>query len=148
MPNLSEQKSCPGSEEGEREDFCKRPWLLVGGPSCRDQTSNTGHWGWERFRQKGADHAQVFPQHSDWDQPQIPCVSDSVTPWTSACRAPLSMGFSRKEYWSGLPFPSPADQTICLLNWSWILYHWATWEALGENTPWIFSHFTQSWLPE
>ena len=29
------------------------------------------------------------------------------TPWTIACQAPLSMGFSRQEYWSGLPFPSP-----------------------------------------
>ena len=26
-------------------------------------------------------------------------------PWTVACQAPLSMGFSRQEYWSGLPFP-------------------------------------------
>ena len=32
-----------------------------------------------------------------------------VTPWTVAHRAPLSMGFSRQEYWSGLPFPSPGD---------------------------------------
>ena len=30
-----------------------------------------------------------------------------VTPWTVACQAPLSMEFSRQEYWSGLPFPSP-----------------------------------------
>ena len=30
-------------------------------------------------------------------------------PWTAACQAPLSMGFSRQEYWSGLPFPSPGD---------------------------------------
>ena len=30
-----------------------------------------------------------------------------VTPWTVACQAPLSMGFSTQEYWSGLPFPSP-----------------------------------------
>ena len=30
-----------------------------------------------------------------------------ATPWTVACRAPLSMGFSRQEYFSGLPFPSP-----------------------------------------
>ena len=30
-------------------------------------------------------------------------------PWTGACQAPLSMGFSRQEYWSGLPFPSPGD---------------------------------------
>ena len=32
-----------------------------------------------------------------------------VTPWTVACQAPLSMGFSRQEDWSGLPFPSPGD---------------------------------------
>ena len=32
-----------------------------------------------------------------------------MTPWTVACKAPLSMGFSRQEYWSGLPFPSPEN---------------------------------------
>ena len=32
-----------------------------------------------------------------------------ATPWTVACQAPLCMGFSRQEYWSGLPFPSPGD---------------------------------------
>ena len=32
-----------------------------------------------------------------------------VTLWTVACQAPLSMEFSRQEYWSGLPFPSPGD---------------------------------------
>ena len=31
------------------------------------------------------------------------------TPWTAACQAPLSMGFSRQEYWSGLPCPPPGD---------------------------------------
>ena len=32
-----------------------------------------------------------------------------ATPWTAAHQAPLSMKFSIQEYWSGLPFPSPAD---------------------------------------
>ena len=32
-----------------------------------------------------------------------------VTPWTAVYQAPPSMGFSRQEYWSGLPFPSPGD---------------------------------------
>ena len=32
-----------------------------------------------------------------------------VTPWTVARQTPLSMGLSRQEYWSGLPFPSPGD---------------------------------------
>ena len=36
-------------------------------------------------------------------------MSDSETPWTVAYQAPPSMGFSRQEYWSGLPFLSPGD---------------------------------------
>ena len=37
------------------------------------------------------------------------CVRLFVTLWTGACHVPLSMGFSRQEYWSGLPFPPPGD---------------------------------------
>ena len=37
------------------------------------------------------------------------CVQLSATPWTVAHQAPLSMGFSKQEYWSGLPCPLPAD---------------------------------------
>ena len=36
-------------------------------------------------------------------------MSNSATPWTVARQAPLSMGFSRQEDWSGLPFPPPGD---------------------------------------
>ena len=36
-------------------------------------------------------------------------ISDFATPWTVARQAPLSMEFSRQEFWSGLPFPSPGD---------------------------------------
>ena len=36
-----------------------------------------------------------------------------VMPWTAACQVPLSMGFSKQEHWSRLPFPSP----ICILVW-------------------------------
>ena len=36
-------------------------------------------------------------------------MSNSVIAWTVAYWAPLSMGFSRQGYWSGLPFPSPED---------------------------------------
>ena len=36
-------------------------------------------------------------------------MSDSATPWTVAHQAPPTMEFSRQEYWSGLPFPSPGD---------------------------------------
>ena len=36
-------------------------------------------------------------------------VADSLPPWPLACQAPLSMEFSRQEYWSGLPLPPPGD---------------------------------------
>ena len=42
-----------------------------------------------------------------WFSHQV--VLTLATPWTIACQAPQSMGFSRQEYWSGLPFPSPGD---------------------------------------
>ena len=37
------------------------------------------------------------------------CVQLFATPWTVAYQTPPSMEFSRQEYWSGLPFPSPGD---------------------------------------
>ena len=39
----------------------------------------------------------------------LSCVLLFATPWTVAPQAPPSMGFSRQEDWSGLPFPSPGD---------------------------------------
>ena len=39
----------------------------------------------------------------------LSCVWLFVTPWSVACQGPLFMEFSRQEYWSGLPFPSPED---------------------------------------
>ena len=53
-----------------------------------------------------------------WQLPRVTCtvvvyslshIQLFATPWTVAHQAPLSMGFSRQEYWSGLPFPSPGD---------------------------------------
>ena len=37
-----------------------------------------------------------------------------VTPWTAAHQAPPSMGFSRQEYWSGVPWPSPSKGWMML----------------------------------
>ena len=53
------------------------------------------------------------------------CVRFFVTLWTVASQGPLSMGFSRQEYWSGLPCPPPRDLPnpriqpclLCLLHW-------------------------------
>ena len=39
----------------------------------------------------------------------LSCVQLFETPWAVSCQAPLSVGFSRQEHWSGLPFPPPGD---------------------------------------
>ena len=63
-----------------------------------------------------------------------------VTPWTVACQAPLSMAFSREEYWSGLPCPPPGDlpnpriEPTCLMSPALaggFFTTSATWEALS-----------------
>ena len=56
----------------------------------------------------------------------------SATPWAVAHQAPLSMGFFKQEYWSGLLSPSPGDLPGSGLKprfsctGRWILHHWAT----------------------
>ena len=39
-------------------------------------------------------------------------------PWTGACPTSLSMGFSRQEHWSSLPFPSPGGIYTCIDTWN------------------------------
>ena len=48
------------------------------------------------------------------------CVQLLVTPWTAAHQAPLSMGFSRQEYWSGVPLPS----LVFVRNWPLMKTFW------------------------
>ena len=44
-------------------------------------------------------------------------------PFTAAHQAPLSMGFSRKEYWSGLPYPTPGELPDGGIKPTQLLYH-------------------------
>ena len=44
-----------------------------------------------------------------WSPACLYVMSNPATPWTVSCQVPLSMEFSRQEYWCGLPFPSPGD---------------------------------------
>ena len=52
----------------------------------------------------------------------LSCVRLFTTPWTAAYQVPLSMGFSKQEYWSGVPSPSPGRCFIYLFLG--ILWHW------------------------
>ena len=46
---------------------------------------------------------------------QIAIILDPATPWTAAYQAPLSIGFSRQEYWSELPLPFPSEEMTAIL---------------------------------
>ena len=120
-----------GSQRGKKlEDTT---WVDMG---TRTKNISGEHriWRWgcisqqgpEGFRgQPGAQHLSPRPAPlSPWLG--VPsCVWPFVAPWTLAGQAPLSMDFSRQEYWSGLPFPSPGDLPslgiepclLCLLCW-------------------------------
>ena len=57
----------------------------------------------------GGLQSTVSPGKKEKKVKSLSCVQLFGTPWTVAYQASLSMGFSRQEYWSGLPFPSPGD---------------------------------------
>ena len=67
-----------------------------------------------------------------------------VIPWTAAHEAPPSLGFSRQEYWSVLPFPSPGDRTQVSHNAGRHYNLWATREA-QQNT-WFRTLKWNKWL--
>ena len=72
-----------------------------------------------------------------------------VTPWTAAYQAPPSMGFSRQEYWSGLPLPSPIRVIIRLLNIVGSV-RWTSWHLFiiqPRDCPWGCKELdTTEWL--
>ena len=64
-----------------------------------------------------------------------------VTLWTGAHQDPLSMGFSRWEYWSHALLQGSSQRQASNLHFthcSWLLYHWATGEALRGNGHWLY----------
>ena len=74
-----------------------------------------------------------------------------ATPWTIACQAPLSMGFPRQEYRSGLPFPSVGNlpdsriEPAVSCTAGGFFNYWATWEAQSNITrynTWILTAFS------
>ena len=84
----------------------KRPWcwqrLRAGGEG--DNKEGQGGEGW--------DGCMASPTQMDMKEKKVKSLSRVrlfATPWTVAYQAPPSTGFSRQEYWSGLPFPSPGD---------------------------------------
>ena len=116
----------PGESHGQRSLVGYSPW------GCKelDMTQRLSHipgkihqaskqlthwkspWCWERLRAEGVEGirgwdgwtASLMQWARKWKWSRS--VRLFATPWAVAHQAPLSMGFSRQEYWSGLPFPS------------------------------------------
>ena len=91
--------------------------ILVRMEIIKKSTNNTY---WKEFGEKGTLLHCYACRLSCFSRVQL-----CVTQWTIACQAPLSIGFSRQEHWSGLPFSSPGDlsnqgSNPCLLH----LLHW------------------------
>ena len=57
-----------------------------------------------------------------------------VTPWTAAYQGPPSMGFSRQEYWSGVPLPSPIPGTYYAINTRMFNYHYNCLQICAYST--------------
>ena len=80
----------------------------------------------------------------------LSCAQLLATPWTAAQQAPSSMGFSRQEYWSGLPLPSPLGD-IGLLYWptliSRILHHQSRQPLPNLLSPFLPQDQTSSYFP-
>ena len=71
---------------------------------------------------------QGSPGHHKVKVKSLSCVWIFVTPWTVTYQCSPSMGFSRQEYWTGLPFPTPGDLPDPEIEPA-SPARWATWEA-------------------
>ena len=96
---------------GEGKDCSKSFFLPVHALRQQDTTYmssgsgcklNTSSWAPE----VSTGHCQCYEKERKWS---CSAMYDLLWPHTLACQAPPSMGFSRQEYWSGWPFPSPRD---------------------------------------
>ena len=94
-----------------------QPWLFVGRTDAEAEAPLLWHtWCEELTHWKILMLGKIEAERSGWQRirwskrkSSHSVVSDSVTPWTVACQTPLSMGFPRQEYWSGLLFLSPGE---------------------------------------
>ena len=77
-------------------------------PGCSGSNPTWGHFSAVCLGQVSIPGPQ-FPHQQSEGSVSRSVMSNSATPWTVACQAPLFMEFSRQEYWSGLPFPFLED---------------------------------------
>ena len=92
----------------------------------------------------------LLPLEKDCLLSRFSYVQLFVTPWTVACQAPLSMAFSRQEYWSGLPCPPPGDLPNLKMNAGLLCFlHWlaGSLPVAPPGKPWKGYHSVAELLP-
>ena len=144
----------------EPED-CSARWRVSEGPSI---SMHCGRWLLRPSKVKFQHHLhspEIRP-HMEWLTlssalpsaihvracmlSRFSCVHLFFTLWTVACQAPLSMGFSRQEYWNGWSFPSPKHLPNPELNPSLLhLFHWQA-DSLPLEPP--GRHYACTSMPE
>ena len=67
-------------------------------------------------------------------------------PWTAAYQAPPSMGFSRQEYWSGVPLPSPLVALENQKIWLSLLWYFPYWTGLEPNMQYFWVMPVYFWI--
>ena len=92
-PNLNETSIVSGGYGGSGDGLIPTGMNDQNRTGCLSRDGERdGSREHQKFKVKSLSHVRLFE-----------------TPWIVACQAPLFMGFSKLEYWSGLPFPSPGD---------------------------------------
>ena len=118
MAKSYEEKLC-GLMQGDFQDTffffkCKRvsksiQRFLEERREIIEYTHVSGHLTIKKQREDKTQNNDCLPVGYIVKVKSLSCVQLVVTPWTVAYQAPPSVGFSRQEYWSGLPFPFPGD---------------------------------------
>ena len=115
-----------------------RQRTLITMPKIMQSVSNSEQSG---FKDSASNHDSDYLSGPPWSNLHAQSFSHVwlfTTQWTSAGQASLSMGFSRQEYWSGLPFPPQGN-----LPNPWIKLHLLHWQAnyLPLSTPQLIRIF-------
>ena len=96
---------------------CLQMWLILNTIFLKCSKLPKGHSASSPGEKQSA---QLVKRATKWSEVKVAqsCLTLCKSPWTITCKSPLSMEFSRQEYWSGLPFPSPKRATKVWLNFT------------------------------
>jgi len=109
-----ERKEETGIQERTKEWRGENEMVCVDIKHCLDKNLLIFSFNWKIMLPRWHTEVKIACLLSHFSRVRL-----SATPWTLACQAPLSMGFSRQEYWRGLPCPHPG---VTLISVCWFFF--------------------------